>query len=109
MDEKALREGDHLIVSCTLVDNENKIPSYTMIDNGVTGYAFIDKDYVRCRNLPLYKLKEPRELEVFDGRPTTSGDITHVTKVQLKIGQHMEALPLFVTKLEHYPMILENS
>ena len=79
-----------------------------MIDNGATGFAFIDEDYARCKSLPLHKLKEPRGLEVFDGRPTTSGDITHVAKAQLKIGQHTEALPLFVTKLGHYPMVLGN-
>ena len=80
-----------------------------MIDNGATGYAFIDEDYARCQILPLSKLEEPRGLEVFVGRPTASGDITHITKVQLKIGQHTEALPLFVTKLGHYFMVLGNS
>ena len=108
MDEKALRERDHLIVFYILVDNENKIFSYTIIDNGATRYAFIDKDYVCYKNLPLYKLEEPRELEVFDERSMTSRDITHVTKVQLKIGQHTKALPLFITKLGHYPIVLEN-
>ena len=77
-----------------------------MIDNSVIAYAFIDEDYARCKNLPLYKLKEPRRLEIFDGTLTTSSDITHITKVQMKIGQHTEALFLFVTKLEYYPMVL---
>src|SRR5438132_4628418 len=106
LDEKALKEGDHLVVSYILIDNENKIPSHAIIDNGAIAYAFIDEDYVRCKNLPLYKLKEPRRLEVFDGTLTTSGDITHITKVQMKIGQHTEALFLFVTKLGHYPVVL---
>src|SRR5436190_14727374 len=102
LNEKALKEGDHLVVSCILIDNENEISSHAMIDNGTTAYAFIDKDYARCKNLPLYKLKESRKLEVFDGTLTTSENITHVVKVQLKIGQHTEALFLFVTKLEYY-------
>jgi hypothetical protein len=52
-----------------------------MIDNGATGYAFVNEDYARCKSLLLYKLKKSRGLEVFDGRPTASGDITHVAKV----------------------------
>ena len=79
-----------------------------MINNDVIAYAFIDKNYARCKNLSLYKLKEPRRLEVFNGTLTTSEDITYVTKVQMKIEQHTKALFLFVTKLEHYPIILEH-
>ena len=81
LDEKALKEGDYLVVSCILIDNENKIPSYAIIDNGATVYTFIDEDYARCKNLSLYKLKEPRKLEIFDGTLTTSGDIIYITKV----------------------------
>jgi hypothetical protein len=91
-----------------ILDNENEISSYAMIDNGATGYAFVNENYARCKSLPLHKLKKPRGLEVFDGRPTTSSDITHVAKVQLKIEQHTKTLFLFVIKLEHYSMILEN-
>ena len=108
LNEKALKEGDYLVVSCTLVDNENEISSHAMIDNSATAYAFIDEDYARCKNLPLYKLKEPRRLEVFNETLTTSGNVTHVTKVQIKIGQYTKALFLFVTKLEHYSVILEH-
>ena len=79
--EKALKERNHLVISYKLIDNKNKIPFYAMIDNGVTRYAFIDEDYVRCKNLSLHKLEEPRGLEVFDGTSMTSEDITHVTKV----------------------------
>jgi hypothetical protein len=64
-----------------ILDNENEISSYAMIDNGATGYAFVNEDYARCKSLLLYKLKKPRGLEVFDDRPTTSSDITHVAKV----------------------------
>ena len=52
-----------------------------MINNGATRYVFIDEDYVRCKNLPLYKLEEPRGLEVFNERSTKLEDITHATKV----------------------------
>ena len=79
--EKALKERNHLVISYKLIDNKNKIPFYAIINNDITGYTFIDEDYVRCKNLSLHKLEEPRGLEVFDGTSTTSRDITHVTKV----------------------------
>ena len=42
LNEKALKEGDHLVVLYTLVDNKNKIPSYTIINNSVTAYVTDD-------------------------------------------------------------------
>jgi len=108
LDEKALKERDYLVVLCILIDNENEISSYAIINNSATAYTFIDEDYTRYKNLSLYKLKEPRRLKIFNGTLTTSGDIIHITKVQMKIGQHTKALFLFVTKLEHYSVILEH-
>ena len=81
LDEKALKKRDYLVISCILIDNKNEILSYAIIDNNVIVYTFIDEDYVRCKNLSLHKLEEPRGLEVFDGTSMTSEDITHVTKV----------------------------
>ena len=86
LNKKALKKEDHLVILCTLIDNENKILSYAIIDNSATVYAFIDENYARCKNLPLYKLKEPRRLKVFNGTLTTSDNITYIAKVQMKIG-----------------------
>ena len=108
LNKKALKKGNHLVVLCTLIDNDNEISSHAIIDNSATAYAFIDEDYARYKNLPLYKLKEPRKLKIFNEILTTSNNITHITKVQMKIEQYTKALFLFVTKLEHYPVILEH-
>ena len=81
LDEKALKEGDYLVVSYILINNENEISSHAMIDNNTIAYAFIDENYARCKNLPLYKLKKPRSLKVFNETLTTSGDITYIVKV----------------------------
>ena len=81
LDEKALKEGDHLVISYILIDNENEISSHVIINNSVTVYTFIDEDYARYKNLSLYKLKKPRKLKIFDETLTTSGDVTHITKV----------------------------
>jgi hypothetical protein len=47
-----------------------------------------------------------KQVEVIDGRPIKSGDITHIAKVGMKIWNHGEQLSVFVTKLGHYPIVL---
>ena len=107
-EEEMLKDGNHLVVACMLKDNEKEIFFYIMIDDEATRYAFMNEDFARCQKLSLYKLKESRGLEIFDGRTTSSEDITHIVKEHLKIEQHTETLLFFVTKLEHYLMMLGN-
>src|SRR5690606_32142194 len=73
---------------------------------GATGFAFVDEEFVRQHNLPKFSLRVPRALEVIDGRPIASGDITHLVKVPMTIGGHTEHLLAFVTRLGHYPLVL---
>jgi hypothetical protein len=101
-----MMDGEHLVVSCSLNDNQTPIRSHALVDCGATGIAFIDEEFSRCHNLPLYKLRSPRSLEVIDGRPIGSGQVTHMTKVKLTIDKHKEEIPMFVTQLGHYPIVL---
>jgi hypothetical protein len=78
--EKKL-ERNYLVISCAIIDNKNEISLCTMIDNDVTRYAFVNKNYTHSKNLFLYKLKQSHDLEIFDDRSTMSNDITHVVKV----------------------------
>ena len=71
-------EGDHLVVTCQLArDPLSVVSSYALIDNGATGFAFMDEDFARRHQFPLIPLKQPRTLEVIDGRPIASGMFTH--------------------------------
>jgi predicted aspartyl protease len=99
-------DGNHLVVTCTLSLDSKEIPTHTLIDCGATGYAFIDQDFANHHHLPLRALKTPRALEVIDGQKISSGDITHIAEGYLSIQEHREKLPIFVTKLGHYPIVL---
>ena len=102
-------EGDHLVVACQLACSDSPtsvIPTHALVDNGATGYAFIDKDFARQHQLPLTPLRNARQLEVIDGRPVSSGLITHFVRAKLQIQQHLEEALFFVTKLGHYPVVL---
>src|SRR5688572_5145813 len=102
--EKLLEEkldGDHIVIAIELKESINSppLPTFALVDCGATGHAFVDKQYASDHNLPLYKLKKPRNLEVIDGRPIESGAITHLTRMTMDINGHLEEVPMFVTQL----------
>jgi len=99
-------EGKHLVILCNVSFGDKTIASYTLIDYGATGAAFVDEDFARHHQLPLTPLKYPRALEVINSRPISSGDITHSANAILSIYEHREQIPMFVTKLGHYPIVL---
>ena len=105
LEEESL-DGSHMVISCEIIDNETKILSHALVDCGATGRAFVDQDFVCQHGLPLVRLKVPRIVEVIDGRPISSGAITHVAKVKMMVGNHREELSMFVTSLGHYPIVL---
>jgi hypothetical protein len=104
--EEGSMDGNHLIVTCTLSLNNKEIPTHALIDCGATGCAFIDQDFANHHQLSPHPLKTPRALEVINGRKISSGDITHIFEAQLSFHEHRERLPMFVTKLGHYPIVL---
>jgi predicted aspartyl protease len=104
--EEGSMDGKHLVMTCTLSLNGKEIPTHALIDCGVTGYAFIDQDFANRHELPLRPLKTPHVLDVIDGRKISSGDITRLTEAHLSIHEHHKKLPMFVTKLGHYPIVL---
>jgi transposase InsO family protein len=99
-------DGNHLVLSGQLVVEDNTISVKTLIDTGASGFAFIDEDFTRRHNIKTLTLKNPRHLEVIDGRPIQSGAITQIAHLELKINGHVEKSPFFVTKLGHYPIVL---
>jgi len=69
--------------------------------------AFLDDDSACHHQLCLTPLQYPRSLEVIAGRPIFSGDTTHLANTCLSILEDHETLPMFVTKLGHYPVVLD--
>ena len=100
-------EGKHLVITCALTVNNQEILTHALIDCRATGISFIDQDFAHHHQIPLPELKLTGQVEVIDGRPIESGDITNIAKVGMKIQDHMEQLAMFITKLGHYPIVLE--
>ena len=103
--EESLDEN-HIVISTQIQDESSLIYTHALIDCGATGFSLIDEEFVRDHNFSLFKLKKPHCLEVIDGRPIESGLIMHITKLKMTIAGHQEKIPLFVTKLGHYSIIL---
>jgi hypothetical protein len=99
-------DGKYLVITCFLSHSDQEIQTYTLIDCGATSYAFVDEDFACHHQVPLCPLKNPCTLEVIDSRQISSSDIIHIAEVQLSIQEHHERLPMFVTKLGHYPIVL---
>ena len=103
--EKSM-EGKHLVITCTLTVNNQEIPTHALIDCRTTGIAYMDQDFARHHSIPLQELKANKQVKVIDGRPIESGDISHIAKVGMMIEDNNEQLPMFITKLGHYPIVL---
>jgi hypothetical protein len=93
-------------VTYTLSLNTKEIPTHALINYGVTSYVFIDQDFADRHKIPLCALKIPHVLDVIDGGKISSGDITHIVEAYLSIHEYHKRLPIFVTILCHYPIIL---
>jgi len=104
--EECELEGENLFVAATLRNGDHSIQTPAMIDTGTTGFAVIDENFVHQHKFPHYRLNPPRDLEVIDGRPIESSQITHLTKISCQIQDHTETLPAFITKLGHFSLIL---
>jgi transposase InsO family protein len=78
-----------------------------MIDSGAEGKGFIDGSWARSQNLTFKPLRTPFEIEVFDGRPAESGQITHYVRAGLRIADHhQQNMMFYVTQLANYPLVL---
>jgi len=64
------------------------------------------QEFSRHHEVRLTELKERSQVEVINGRTIESGDITHLAEVEMSIQDHKERIPMFVTKLGHYPIAL---
>jgi len=71
-------EGKHLVVLSNISFGNRTFATHTLIDCGVTGIAFIDKDFVCHHQLLLTPLQYPKSLKVIDSHLISSGDITYV-------------------------------
>jgi hypothetical protein len=75
--------------------DSSSIEVHALLDSGAS-QCFMNKDFVDHHKLPLATKKHPILVEVIDGRPLISGDITH------------ETIPLDIVIERHHSIIAFN-
>jgi hypothetical protein len=100
-------DRNYLVIPYTLSDYHIEINTCVLVDCGCTGLSVMS-DTFRCQyNFPHYQLKHPKTIEVIDGRPISSSEITEYVEVQCTIiGDYYETLTTYLTSLGHYPYVL---
>ena len=99
-------DGKHIVISCSLSFGNINVQTHGLIDCGATGYAFRDEGFALQYQILRFQLKKLRIVKVINGRPIAFRDLTHLAKATLSIQEHHENLPMFITALGHYPIVL---
>jgi len=94
------------LVPLLLKLNSRSVKTKALSDFGASTY-FIDKDFAEKYNLPLITKKSPVHVEVIDGRPLVSGDVTEKTKpLDAFIESHQSIIVFNVIKSPSNPVVL---
>jgi hypothetical protein len=102
-DEENQRSNLMILPASLISTGKEPIPSYAMTDSGAEGKGFIDESWARSQNLHLRPLTRPFEIEVFDGHPAESGQITHYVRAGLRIVDHYPSNQIAL--LFHIPLV----
>ena len=86
--------------------NNQKITPHALHDSEALGIECMDQDSVRHHHISLQELKETCEVEVINGKPTHSGDITYIGNIGIEVQDYKEQLPMYVTRLGHHLIVL---
>lgn len=77
-----------------------------LLDSGAST-CFIDRDLVKRHNLPIVPKKYPVAVEVIDGRPLISGDVTHETKpLDIILEGHRSTIVFNIISSPSNPLVL---
>ena len=82
------------------------ISVFFLLDSGATA-CFIDIVFAKSHSIPFIMLSQPLKVDVVDGRPISSGLVTHCTiPILFQINNHQESISFFVISTPSNPVIL---
>ena len=71
-----------------------------MIDSGATE-DFIDRQVCNKHRIKMIKAKNPRDIYLADGKPSTVGPISPMTKVPMDLSSYRELVTFQVANLQN--------
>lgn len=105
LDEKQL-DKQYLIVKYSFFDQKPTVVSQALIGCRVSGFAFVDENFVCQHKFPFSWLKVYLSLEVIDREPIETGDITLISYIICSTRIYSKNLHEFVANFEHNPLVL---
>jgi hypothetical protein len=98
-------DSKSLMVHLHLFPAQNNIIVTALINNGCSGYAFIDRNFTLTHGISTFLLPHPQQIRLADG--TVSDTITQYAVIPISMSGHQENCLFFVTKLaQSTPTIL---
>ena len=80
--------------------------AFALLDSGASA-CFLDEEFVKSRRIPLVQKPKPVHVEVIDGRPLSSGDVTHETRpIKVTIDGHDSYIAFNIIRSPSNPVIL---
>jgi len=98
-------DNDHIMVKIQLHCGKESVTINAMIDSGATE-DFSDREVCNKHWIKMNKVKNARESYLADGKPSTMGPVTHMTKVAMDIRSHRELATFQVANLQNNEVIL---
>jgi len=98
-------DNDYIMVKIQLQGEKESVIINAMIDSGATE-DFIDREVCNKHGIKMIKAKSPREIYLAEGKPSSMGPVTHMTKVPMDISSHRELATFQVANLQNHEGIL---
>ena len=92
------------MVKVQLHGEKETVTINAMVDSGAIE-DFINSEVCKKHGIKMIKAKNPREIYLADGKPSTMGPITHMTEVPMDISNHRESATFQVANLQHHEII----
>jgi len=86
--------------------NNQAIPTHLLIDCRGTGIALMDQSYPLHQLITKQQLQGKWQIQNINRTPIESVDCQNLAKIGMKIQYRQEQLPMFVTKLGYYSVVL---
>jgi len=93
-------------VFCILHQAQFKVLTFTLIDNEVFAYVFMNKFFAQQHHLFLHQLIHSCRLQEFDDQVALIDDITHVVEITMILNEHIKKLFFYVIELSQYLIIM---
>lgn len=83
-----------------------KAKTLALLDSGASA-CFLDEEFARRHNVPLVLKLKPVYVEVIDGRPLLSGNVTHESKpVEIAFENHSSFVTFNIIRTPSNPVVL---